>query len=126
MDYIIPVNITDNNVIYIREITLYEYIQLQKICIASDMNTFMLYIDKFISEISNYNDNLNIIDKVIILLSIYKINMSQHKEFNSYKNGNKIIVNIYLDDIINDILYKYNELCNSCNVIKDKCVMCLI
>jgi len=112
MQYFYTVKITNNRELNFVELSLDQYKNLQKICIESDFNKFKEYINKLIIElcVDDINFELNLIDIFIIILKIRLYSISDEKNLISYDKNKKGIKTIYLEDLINKVYDKYDEL----------------
>ena len=58
MEYKYKIKITGNREIYLKELSVEDYKNLQKTCIESDLSIFEDYIDNMISELSESPDSI--------------------------------------------------------------------
>jgi hypothetical protein len=113
MEYRYKVKITGNREVYLKELTVEDYKNLQKTCIESDLSIFEDYIGNMISELSDINmDELNILDIYILVLEIKRYSVSGEKTFTTYVNGKRGGVEITIDELIDPVIQKFDKLQN--------------
>jgi len=111
MEYKYKIKITGNREIYLRELTVEDYKNLQKTCIESDLSTFEDYIDNMISELSEVDiDDLNIVDIYIIVLEIKRYSVSDEKKFITYINGKKGGIRVTIDQLIDPVIQNFDKI----------------
>lgn len=112
MEYFYNVKLTDNKSVNFREMTLYDYKNLQKICVESDMKAFMEYIKRLIHScsIDPIDFELNLIDVFIAVMNIRKYSVDDTKRFMTYVRDKEVKLPILLDNVIGKVVSKYNEL----------------
>ena len=112
MDYFYNIEITRGYSVNLREISLDSYKNLQKMCVERDSPIFSLYIRELIEELSIHpiTFELNVIDIVIICLTMRIYSVDHEKTFITHRDGIKGNLNVPLGVIIGKIRAKYVEL----------------
>lgn len=111
MEYFYKVNITNGKSLHLKEMSLEDYKNLQKICIETDFDNFSTYINELVEElcVDNIDFELNLLDIFILVLSIRCYSISDEKVFYTHVNGQKATKSINLESIIESILNVYDD-----------------
>ena len=111
MEYKYKIKITGNREIYLKELSVEDYKNLQKTCIESDLSIFEDYIDNMISELSEINiDELNIVDIYIIVLELKRYSVSDEKKFITYVDGKRGGIRVTIDQLIDPVIQNFDKI----------------
>lgn len=113
MEYKYKVKITGDREVYLRELTVDNYKNLQKTCVESDLSIFENYIDNMISELSDIDiSKLNLIDIYVLVLEIRRYSISDEKLFTTHIEGKAGGVVVTIDQLVNPVINTYNSVSN--------------
>lgn len=113
MEYKYKVKITGNRDVYLRELTVDDYKNIQKTCIETDLTIFEHYIDSVVSELSDVDiSELNLIDIYVLVLEIRRYSISDDKMFTTHINGKAGGIKVTIDQLITPVIDTYNSVSN--------------
>jgi len=115
MEYRYKVKISTGEVLYLRELTLGEYKNLQKVCIESDISIFEDFIVNLIKNLTDIDRNFDTIDLYFIVLNIMRSSAFDTKSFLTYINGKGGYIDVSIDKFIDVIYDKCEDLSNTRN-----------
>lgn len=106
-EYKTKVKLIYDRCISLRELSVLEYKDLQKILLEDDLDTFIVYFKEFVSSLIDYDGVIYDFDYLIIAFYIKLINNTDEMYFYSYPDGKKCKLTVNLNKLIKNILELY-------------------
>lgn len=114
----IKITLTGGDVVKFRELSLEEYLNLQKTCIEEDIEVFKDFITVLLDDVvDELPKNMTVIDLYHICLELIKTSITDEKRFSIRKDGEYMSCGFPVDKFLQPVLERYAQIVGNMPVV---------